>query len=244
MNIVAIIPARGGSKGVPKKNIRELGNYPLITYSIAVCKLSTWIDKIIVSTDSSKIAKIAKSFGADVPFIRPSEFAQDHSIDIEFFQHYLHYLSNNSLKIPDLIVHMRPTTPLREVKIVDDAIEYMIENGKSTALRSMHKTHLTPYKMFKMIDEYATPFLKYKDVKEFYNLPRQTFEDAYIPNGYVDIVKPSILLNTGLLHGNKIKLWETEEVADIDTLEDYNHAAKLLNEKKFRPIMCWLEEIK
>lgn len=244
MKIVCIIPARGGSKGVPGKNIRNLGRYPLIAYSIAAAKLSLYIDETVVSTDSKDIAIIGKKYGASVPFLRPKEIAQDNSLDIDFFQHYIGYLQNESLKIPDLIVHLRPTTPLREVKVIDEAVEYMIENNKATALRSMHKTHLTPYKMFKINGEYAFPFLNYEGIKEFYNLPRQVFEDAYVPNGYVDIVRPAILSNSGLLHGDKIKLWETEKIADIDVLEDYDYASALLNEQRFEPILHYLEGVK
>ena len=244
MTIVCIIPARSGSKGVPKKNIRNLGGYPLIAYSIGAAKLSIYIEETVVSTDSKDIAIIGEKYGASVPFLRPKEIAQDNSLDIDFFQHYIGYLQNKSLKIPDLIVHLRPTTPLREVKVIDEAVEYMIENNDVTALRSMHKTHLTPYKMFKMNGEYALPFLNYKGIKEFYNLPRQVFEDAYIPNGYVDIVRPAILSNTGLLHGDKIKLWETEKVADIDVIEDYDYASALLNEQRFEPILRYLEDFK
>ena len=244
MKIICIIPARSGSKGVPKKNIRNLGGYPLLAYSIAAAKLSLYIEETVVSTDSKDIAIIGEKYGASVPFLRPKEIAQDNSLDIEFFQHYLNYLQNKSLKIPDLIVHLRPTTPLREIKVIDEAVEYMMKNNEATALRSMHKTHLTPYKMFKMNGGYAIPFLNYEGIKEFYNLPRQVFEDAYIPNGYVDIVRPAILLNSGLLHGDKMKLWETEKVADIDVLEDYDYASALLNEQRFEPILHYLEGVK
>ena len=244
MKIVCIIPARSGSKGVPGKNMRNLGRYPLIAYSIAAAKLSIDIEETVVSTDSNEIAIIGKKYGASVPFLRPKEIAQDNSLDIDFFQHYITYLQNESLKIPDLIVHLRPTTPLREVKVIDEAVEYMMKNNEATALRAMHKTHLTPYKMFKMNGEYATPFLNYEGIKEFYNLPRQVFEDAYIPNGYVDIVRPAILSNTGLLHGDKIKLWVTEKVADIDVIEDYYYASALLKEQRFESILHYLEGVK
>lgn len=240
--IYCLIGARSNSKSISNKNILTLGNHPLIAYSIVAAKLSLYIKDVVVSTDSERIAAIAKKYSASVPFLRPLELAQDNSTDIEFFKHYLDYLKQESLKIPDLIVHLRPTTPLRDVKEIDSAIKYMLENKEATALRSMYKTCLTPYKMFKVKDGYACPFLAYKDIKEFYNLPRQTFEDAYIPNGYVDIVKPEILASTGLLHGEKMKIWETEVVPDIDEIKDYNLAAELLTDKRFEQILKKLEE--
>lgn len=244
MKIVCLIPARGGSKSIPHKNIIKLGKYPLVAYSIAEAKLSKYVEEVVVSTDSEKIAGIGRRYGASVPFLRPEEISQDNSLDIEFFQHYLDFLQSKSIEIPDLIVHLRPTTPLREVKVVDSAIEYMIENNEATALRSMHKTHLTPYKMFKLNGEYAIPFLNYEGAREFYNLPRQVFEDAYIPNGYVDIIRPSVLRNTGLLHGDRIKVWETAKIADIDVLEDYDFAWKILQEERFKQILGYLRGIK
>jgi N-acylneuraminate cytidylyltransferase len=244
MKISCLIPARSGSRSVPDKNILPLGLYPLIAYSIAAAKLSKYIDDVVVSTDSEKYAATATSFGADVPFIRPKKISQDHSLDIEFFQHYLGYLKDKSSVIPDLIVHLRPTTPLREVGIIDNAIDYMIKNKRASALRSMHNTHLTPYKMFKVKNNYAVPFLSFRNIKEFYNLPRQVFEDAYIPNGYVDIIKPAVIMNEGLLHGNRIKIWITEEIPDIDILSDYEHACKMLEDPRFKPLIRYMNSMK
>ncbi len=231
-NIIALIPARSGSKTVIDKNIKQLGSHPLLAYSIALAKLSKNISRVIVSTDSPKYATIAKNYGAEVPFLRPAEIAGDNSVDSDFFRHLIDWMREKEGYIPDFIVHLRPTTPLRQVQVVDDAITYMIHTNEATALRSAHKTHLTPYKMFRLCGEFMSPFLKYDGIKEFYNLPRQFFEDAYIPNGYVDIIRPTTLLNTGLLHGNKIKLWETDLVPDVDTTSDFNFACKLLNEYK------------
>jgi len=128
------------------------------------------------------------------------------------------------------------------MEIIDNAIGYILRNTRATALRSAHKTQLTPYKMFKLTGEYMTPFLKYGKIKEFYNLPRQIFEDAYIPNGYIDIIRTSVFLNTGLLHGDRIKLWETEVVPDIDTIADLEYADNILHEEKFKRIINYLAD--
>ena len=242
---VCIIPARGGSKGIPKKNIKNLGDYPLIAYSIAASKLSKHIRNTIVTTDCKEIANIAKHYGADVPYLRPSDLAKDDSTDLEFFNYHLDYLKKNNLEIPDFFVHLRPTTPFREISIIDDAISLFVIDKQATSLRSAYFTHLTPYKMFKKEGNYMRPFLTSKLAKEFYNLPRQAFEDAYIPNGYIDIVKSEVFLTSNMLHGENIYLYETDNVADIDTQEDFLFAEKmLLVQDKFEEIFKYLEGIK
>ena len=239
--VVAIIPARSGSKAIIDKNIRLLGGYPLIAYSIVVAKLSREIDRIIVSTDSDHYASIAKKYGAEVPLLRPKEISGDNNTDYEFFRHILGWMEENEEKIPDLFVHLRPTTPLRNVKEIDDAIKYMKDNKDASSLRSAYKTHLTPYKMFKKKGEYMEPFLSHNE-KEFYNLPRQHFEDAYIPNGVIDIVRPNIIQSTGLLHGDSMKLWEISKHPDIDVMEDIDYAESCLNNPEFKTIINHLKE--
>ena len=242
--VVALIPARGGSKGIPSKNLVKLWGYPLIAYSIAAARTCPLIDETIVTTDSEEIAAVAGAFGAEVPFLRPAEISGDRSLDIEFFRHYLDFLKARGRPIPALIVHLRPTTPLRDPGVLSSAIEYMRNNDRATALRSGYETHLTPYKIFRSEDGFMRPFLDYPGVKEFYNLPRQTFEPAYIPNGYVDVVRPEILETTGLLHGERIKLWETEKVPDIDVIQDIAVAEESAKDGKFESIVKYLESVK
>ena len=243
MNVVSIIPARSGSKSIPNKNIIKLGKHPLIAYSIAASLSSKYIQETIVSTDSSEIAEIAEGYGASVPFLRLAEISRDNSTDKEFFQQYLDYLKTNARKIPNLTVHLRPTTPLREINVIDKAIAHMTENKDATALLSTHKVHLSPFKMFRVEGEYMVPYFQYKSIKESFSLPRQTFDNTYVQNGYVDIVRPSVLINTGLLYGDKIKMLETDMVPDIDVLSDYEYAKKLLNEERFRPVVEHLDNL-
>jgi len=240
MKIISLIPARGGSKSIPQKNIIKLGKHPLIAYSITESLLSEYIQETIVSTDSSKIAAIAEEYGASVPFLRPEEISRDNSTDKEFFQHYLDYLKANARDVPDLIVHLRPTTPLREINVIDKAIKQMIENKEATSLLSTQKVHMSPFKMFRAEGGYMVPYFEYNGLKESFSLPRQAFESTYVQNGYVDIVRPSILINTDLLYGDKIKRWETEIVPDIDVLSDYEYAEKLLNASKFKQVLDYL----
>jgi len=240
MKISCIIPARGGSKSIPKKNIIKLGEFPLIAYSIAIAKMSRYIEDVVVSTDSEEIRNIAKHYGASVPYTRPDNISTDNSIDIDFFNFHYEFLKKEKKRMPELVVHLRPTTPLRCISVVDSAIEYMINDSLSTSLRSMHETHLTPYKMFKEVNGFALPFQNNKK-QEFYNLPRQSFETAFIPNGYVDIVRPSVLVDTGMLHGDKMKIWNTKKIADIDVWDDVDYANDLLTKEQFLPLLNYLK---
>jgi len=242
MKIICIIPARSGSKSIPLKNITPLGEHPLLAYSIAASRLSQYIEETVLSTDSIEIADMGRRYGAKLPFLRPKEISMDTSLDIDFFKHYLEFIISNNEVIPDLIVHLRPTTPMREIHIIDAAIDFMTKKTKATSLRSAHKTHLTPYKMFRLKGEFMEPFLHYEKEREFYNLPRQIFEDCFLPNGYVDIVRPSVILDSGMLHGEHIKLWETYPTADIDSISDLDYAESLLKETRFKPLKEFLEK--
>ena len=241
MKIVALIPARAGSKTVPDKNIRRVGKYPLVAYSIAAAKLSRLIKEVIVSTDSKHTAAIARRYGASVPFLRPGKISQDDSLDIEFFLHYFEYLKKKSLVMPDLVVHLRPTAPLRDVDALDKAIRHMMTHAEATSLRSMHKTRLTPYKMFCFKGGYARPFLDIPGATEFYNWPRQRFEDAYVPDGIVDVIRPEVVYQTGTLHGDRMALFETDAPPDIDEPKDFISAGEMLGEERFRPLSHYLE---
>jgi len=243
--ILALIPARGGSKGIPKKNIINLGGHPLIAYSIAVAKLSKFINRTIVTTDSEEISGIAKKYRAEVPFLRPKRISGDKSLDVEFFHHALNWLKKNEGYEPDLIVHLRPITPAREAWLVDKAISEITNDRKATALRSAHAARYNGYKTFRKEKEYIHFFGKedFKEKEEYYNYPRQALPATYNPNGYVDIVLPKILKKTGTLHGKYIRAFITERVADIDDIEDVRFAKELLKEKKYMPLKRLLDKI-
>ena len=133
--ILALIPARGGSKGIPRKNLVPLLGKPFIAYSIEQALASAWITRTVVSTDDAEIAAAARQFGAETPFMRPAEFAQDHSLDLEVFQHALRWLKKEEGYTCDLVVHLRPTGPVRRVEVIDEAIELMLAHPEADALR-------------------------------------------------------------------------------------------------------------
>ncbi len=221
MGIVAIIPARGGSKGIPKKNIYPLKTYPLIAYSIVAAQFSKQIERTVVSTDSTEIAEIAQRYGAEVPFLRPSELAKDHSTDRDFLLHAIQWFQNNEKNIPKYWVHLRPTTPLRDPAIIDRAISTILEKKEATALRSGHPVSESPFKWFQRNESgYFEGILPDDPRPEYYNLPRQEFPPVYIPDGYVDILKTSFVSQSISLHGNKMLGFISPVCDEVDTLED------------------------
>ena len=135
--IIALILARGNSKSIPNKNIVSLNGHPLIAWSIAACKLSKKINETIVSTDSKKIVMISKRYGAKVPFYRPAKFARDDSTDFDALKHFVNWWENNNKNLIDMIVQIRPTTPFRDPKVIDEAIKIFKKRKQFTGLRSV-----------------------------------------------------------------------------------------------------------
>lgn len=220
--IVALIPARSGSKGVKDKNIRELGGHPLIGWSIAACQKSRLIDRIIVSTDSKEYANLATSLGADVPFIRPAEISLDNSSDISFIQHSIDYFNNNNLNF-EYIAHIRPTTPIRDPKLIDEAINLFIKS-KGSSLRSVSKMAESAYKYFEINSLGYLKALGNKDSSiDLYNDPRQKFPSTYTPNGYIDVLSIKFIEENGILHGSKVIPFLTPKITEIDDEFDFNY---------------------
>lgn len=223
MKIWAIIPARAGSKGISNKNIIKLGDHPLIAWSITAAKGCKKIDRVIVNTDSEKIGKIAVKYGAEVPFYRPQELAGDTNTDLEWV---LHALDIFKLKegVPDLIVHLRPTTPFRAPVLIDAAINIYSSTEGATSLRSVHELDESPYKMFRQEGGLLYPYIG----TDFgiINLPRQYFAPCWVPNGYVDVLNVNFIQSNKELHGQKIVAYSTPYAVEIDTLANL-HDAKL-----------------
>ena len=221
MNILAVIPARSGSKGVPNKNIKELAGKPLIAYSISAAIKSKLIDRVIVSTDSEKYASISKDYGAEVPFIRPNEYSGDDSTDYDFVKHLLDWLAKNEGNTPDYIIHLRPTTPLRDPSILDNVIEKFMNNGEATSLRSAHEMPETAYKQFELEGKYFKTICTDSFDLDDANNSRQSFPKTYTPNGYVDILRTSHILENHLLHGNRVMGYVTDFAIEVDTIDDF-----------------------
>lgn len=222
--IVAVIPARSGSKGLINKNIKLLNGHPLLAWSVAICKKAKLIDYVLVSTDSKKYAKIAKKYKAQVPFLRPENISRDFSTDYEFIDHALNKLSQ--LKInPEIIVHIRPTTPLRDPKQIDKAIKCFIRNkNRATALRSVHEMSETAYKAFEISKkELLKPILKKIKFLDKVNEPRQKFKKTYVANGIIDIYSVSFIKKKKMLLGSKVIPFITSPTTEVDNINDFKY---------------------
>jgi N-acylneuraminate cytidylyltransferase len=217
---IAIIPARSGSKSIIDKNIKTLSGHPLIAYSIAVAKLSNKIDRVIVSTNSKTYVQIAKKYGAEAPFIRPDKYSTDTSTDRDFLIHAMNWLKDNEGCMPEYWIHLRPTTPLRNIEIINKAIDKIISNTNATSLRSGHKSPESPLKWFTK-DNYG--FFKGLIDNEDYNLPKESFNQIYIPDGFVDIVKASFVINNNTIHGKKMIGFESPVCTEIDSIEEFEY---------------------
>ena len=224
MHIVAIIPARSGSKGIIHKNIQLYKNKPLIAHSIEIALQSKYINEVYVSTDSNEYKNISIQYGAKV-IIRPKEIAHDLSPDIDVFQHFLENMNINNNIIPDIIIHLRPTYPNRSLDLLNKSIETFIEKYNDyDSLRSVIKIDKTPYKMYFIHENILTPFIvNHEFLIEPYNQARQYFPETYLHNGCIDIVKTSCILEKKLLSGCKIYpfIMDSSESNDIDTIQDF-----------------------
>jgi len=222
--MIAIIPARSGSKGVPGKNIKLLGGIPLFAYSIIAAKMMPSVSRVIVSTDSQDYAEIAKEFGAEVPFLRPTDISGDKSTDFDLFLHVLNWFKENENLMPDYLLHLRPTTPIRDPKFMEEAVNLFIENKKvASSLRSGHIAPESPFKWFLKDSKNYFKGLRDDLTPEKVNLPRQSFPSVYIPNGYIDILKSEVILNTGTLHGDKMLVFESPFCIEVDNKEDFEY---------------------
>lgn len=219
--VVALIPARAGSKGVPRKNITDLGGHPLIAYSIAAAELSDTVERVVVSTDSDEIAEIAVRYGAEAPFRRPAELASDNAGDAGFVHHAVSWLAQNEGRSPALLVELRPTTPLRDPALVDAAVQALSSAPEATSLRSAHELPEAPQKMLGIQEDgYFAGLFPDDPRPEYFNLPRQAFPPAYHPNGYVDVLRAEWLsTDAEALYGPKILAFLTPATVEIDTFD-------------------------
>jgi CMP-N-acetylneuraminic acid synthetase len=224
--IIAIVPARGGSKGVPRKNVRPLAGKPLIAWTIAAAKHAATIGRIIVSTDDAEIAAVAKEHGADIPFMRPPELAQDTTPDLPVLQHVLQRLQADG-DLPDVVVWLRPTVPLRTTADIDGAVA-MLKITSADSVRSVSTAKAHPYWMKTVTDGLLHSFVSGKDDRTHPN--RQSLPPVYMLNGAVDVMRARIVLEQNDLWGSRVGAYvmPPERSIDIDTLADFAAAEALL----------------
>ena len=221
MKVFALIPARSGSKGLLDKNILPLDEKPLLAWSIDEAKKSCLINRIFVSTDSLSYQSLSIDCGAEAPFLRPEQISGDRSTDYEFVEHFLTWCESQG-EIPDLIVHLRPTSPIREATIVDAAITKIIDNDIATSLRSVHVMSESAYKCVEMSeDNFLLPLGATREgiatTMDEINTARQQFPQTYVPNGYVDVLRVKFIKSSKKIHGGRVLGFITPPVIEVDS---------------------------
>lgn len=241
LEVLAIIPARGGSRSIPRKNIRNFAGYPLLLWSITAAKESKYVTRVIVSTDDEKMAKVARKSGAETPFLRPSKYAGDNSTDLAVFVHALKWLAKHEGYQPDIVVQLRPTSPIRPRGIVDKAVKVLLAHPKADSVRGVVAAGQNPYKMWRLTGENAPmkSLLDVKGIDEPYNAPRQLLPQIYWQTGHIDAIRPATILK-GSMSGKNIYplVIDPRFTVDIDNLRDwerYEHIVKTSGLDMIRP---------
>jgi CMP-N-acetylneuraminic acid synthetase len=223
--ILALIPARGGSKGIPGKNIRSFAGFPLIAWSIAAAKASELVTRVIVSTDDEKIAAVAREHGAEAPFLRPDEISQDKTTDLPVFEHALKWLEDVEGYRPDIVIQLRPTSPIRPRGMIDDAIRILLEHADADCVRGVVPAAQNPFKMWRFNGEGRplNALLDVDGIPEPYNAPRQVLPPVYWQTGHIDAIRVSTITQKKSLTGDVIYplLIDPVYTVDIDTLPDW-----------------------
>ena len=224
--VLAIIPARGGSKGIPHKNIKLFAGYPLIAYSIAAGLQSELTTRVIVSTDDEEIAEIARKWGAETPFLRPAEFAADNTLDLPVFQHALSWLKEHENYVPDIVLQLRPTSPARPRTLVDEAVKLLMAHPEADSVRGVVPADENPHKMWRVDPKTGlmNGLLKVDGIDEPYNAPRQKLPPVYWQTGHIDAIRPerTFMAGDSMSGKNILPLFlDPAFTIDIDTPFDW-----------------------
>lgn len=217
MEVLAVIPARGGSKGIPRKNVVELLGRPLLWWSVRAALDAETVTRTVLSTDDAEIAEIGASAGAEVPFLRPAELAGDEVLDLPVFLHVLQALADAEGYRPDLVVHLRPTSPLRPPGLVDDGVRTLAADPAADSLRAVTVPANNPFKMWRIEGGVLVPLVD-SGIPEQYNQPRQALPDAYWQTGTLDVVRTATLVEQRSMTGRRIlpMVIDPELAVDID----------------------------
>ncbi len=227
MEVLAVIPARSGSKSITDKNIRSIGGKPMLAYSILHAKESGAVSRVIVSTDSPQYAEIAREYGAEVPFLRPAEYATDTALDIDVFLHALRHLRDKEGYLPEMVVQLRPTYPIRDPKDIGRMVELLAQRPEADSIRCIAPAKELAYKMWRMGGRgRITPILT--DIAEAYNMPRQQLPPIYYQNACIDVIRTRTILESHSMSGEYILGYQMGHNYDIDTEEEFARADRQL----------------
>jgi CMP-N-acetylneuraminic acid synthetase len=218
--VLAVVPARGGSKGIPRKNLLLLGGQPLVAHAVAAARAARLVSRVLCSTDDPEIAEVARLAGAEVPFMRPADLAQDSTEDWPVFKHALDWLARHDAWIPDIVVNLRPTSPMRTAAHVDAAIQLLLDSS-ADSVKSICLARQHPHKMWlRSPSSRIEPFLKTPfRIARGPDVPRAQLEDIYWQNGVVDVTRREVILEQGVMIGKRVAglVITPEESIDIDT---------------------------
>jgi CMP-N-acetylneuraminic acid synthetase len=216
-SVLAVIPARSGSKTIPHKNIRDFCGKPLIAHSIEQARSCPLVTRTIVSTDSDDYARTALRYGAEVPFLRPAAISGDFATDLDVFQHALGWLLNAEGAIPGVCVHLRPTHPNRTPEQIAEAIRLLWAHADWDSVRSVVPSPETPFKMwFQKPDGRLVPVIE-SDIPEAHSQPRQMLPPTFLQNAAIDVIRSRTIVEHGSISGVRIGAFPMGMFHDIDT---------------------------
>lgn len=230
--IYALIPARSGSKGLVDKNIKIYKGQPLLVHSINIALKCSMINETFITTDSEKYEKIGLENGAKSLGLRPKNISDDLSSDLDVFQYFVKTLKEKNMEIPDIIIHLRPTYPNRNLELLNDCINCFKENYDNyDSLRTVILINKLPYKMYHIENNNLIPIIKeYKNLKEPFNQARQCFPNTYLHNGCIDILKTDNINNNNISGKNIFPyIMDEKENDDIDNINDFINSEKKSN---------------
>ncbi|MBN1306148.1 MAG: acylneuraminate cytidylyltransferase [Anaerolineales bacterium] len=230
--ILAIVPARGGSKGIPRKNIKPFAGYPLLAWSVAAGLQADSVTRVILSTDDEEIAAVAREFGAETPFLRPVELAQDKTTDLPVFEHALRWLAENEGYHPDVVIQLRPTSPIRPPNLTDEAVRVLLSHPDADCVRGVVPAGQNPHKMWRLSTEggQMTNLLEVPGIDEPYNAPRQSLPPVHWQTGHIDVIRATTILEKNSMSGDVIYPVEIDPryTVDIDNLSDWSRYEHLV----------------
>jgi len=235
MEVLALIPARGGSKGVPRKNIRPLAGKPLIAWAVAAARAAPSVTRVVVDTEDAEIRDVARTYGAEAPYVRPRELAEDLSTTLDVVLHSLAWFKEHESYVPDAVLLLPPTAPLVLPADIEAGIAALARDPAADSVRPIVSSPKHPYKCLRIEEGYLKPFLSeaVTGYAEPYDMPRQLFPDAYVYSGLFQVVRRNTLLERHSLSGERMGylMVPPERSVNIDSLDDFMYADMLMRER-------------
>ena len=237
-DVLALVPARGGSKSIPRKNVMSFAGHPLLTYSIAAGLKARAVGRVIVSTDDAEISSVAREYGAEVPFLRPASLALDDTPDLPVFEHALAWLESHEGYRPEIVVQLRPTSPVRPPDCVDRAVETLLAHPEADSVRGVVPSGQNPYKMWRIEADGGMKPLLQDGFDEPYNMPRQSLPPTFWQTGHVDAIRTSTILEKGSMSGDVILplILDPRYTVDIDNPRDLERAEWLMASRELEVV--------